>query len=554
MRPTTPRGSHSHRSLHWTIYHSLHLGARTNVYQRMRAISIPKCCGLGSFFSMTMRLIAAQSNIECPDPKYSIEIGSRTTSLDEQNLLDICWRNGLDTPCSICSEPFDIAVAPPVRTLRLPHRSLADSPTTNVLPPIKITNTHLRCLKENNIKFIPVSHAWHDPVARAYASRESNTEAARMIFELPVRVLLAAIHRFGPDVQIWHDYISIPQWQESFRGTTILPQIFQIFKYGGTALIHLDDEPTFDLFAIFSRQDILLHATNLRRIFDARWFRRMWIIVEFLMCRDGYLMNSRYEIMSNTFSIFMKAITEHNLRHLSRDVPLIPTLEWMSSIPLFSRDTSTHNCLGHVFDLLATQGCRSHRDRFIATCAILEQDENSNSMAELPQNTQEACLYVAKRALQRNDWSPLLLRPSDEPPYPTVQWLKGHTAMEADMWGLGIRTSAAQSTPTILPDNSVEIAVQYLGQIWSSVPIELLDMSTVLSAQCTQCRMVTPCQAYMWYLPSGEAGLYRVPDLCYETTGRSHAGLVFENGRILGRAYFYQGWCRCEGVVKLRVV
>tara|TARA_R110002003_G_scaffold79_4_gene7026 strand:+ start:7704 stop:8828 length:1125 start_codon:yes stop_codon:yes gene_type:complete len=373
-----------------------------------------------------------------------------------------------------------------------------------------------------------------------------------MVFELPVRVLLAAAQRFGPDVQIWHDYISIPQWQESFRGTTILPQIFQIFKYGGTALIHLDDEPTFDLFEISTSQDILTHASSLQRIFDARWFCRMWIIVEFLMCRDGFLMNSRFEIMSNTFTSLMKTISEHHSqRLLSRGSSLEPTLDWLTSIPMFSKDTSTHNCLGHVFDLLANQGCRSHRDRFIATCAILEQDDNSTSLAKLPQDTHEACLYIAKRALQRNDWSPLLLRPSDEPPHLTVRWLKGHTVIEANMWGLGVQTSAEHIAPTILSDNTVELAVQYLGQTWGS--ITLLDLCTILSAQCPVCRIATSCQAYMWYLPSGAAGLYRVPGLCYESTGTSPAGIIFENGRIIGRAYFYQPGCGCKELVRIRV-
>jgi len=466
--------------------------------------------------------------------------------LDSHDLLDVCWTNGLDTPCSICKQHFDNAIAPPVRTLRLPEASLNAMPTDTDLPSIKITNAHLHCLKTHNVKLFPVSHAWHEPVARAYASRESNIQAARIVFEIPVRILVAATQRFGPNVQIWHDYISIPQWQDSFRGTTILPQIFQIFKYGGTALIHLDDEPTFDIYEASALQDLVTHAPTLKCLFSARWFRRMWIIVEFMMCRDGYLMNSRFEIMSSTFSSLMKQVAETSL---ALSTPLDPALDWMTTIPMFSKDRSTHNCLGHVYDLLANQGCRSYRDRFIATCAILEQDGYSRSLAELPQDRQEACLWVSKRALQRNDYSPLLLRPSDEPQHARVRWLKGHTTMDANMWGLGIQTGAAHVPPIILSDDSVELEVHLLGIVTDTM--DLLDGEAMLSVQCLVCKTSISSKAYMWQQPKGASKLYRIPGLAYQTSDSGQIGIVVEDPQVIGRARPGLPRCRCNEHIRI---
>ncbi|KAF2029851.1 hypothetical protein EK21DRAFT_112526 [Setomelanomma holmii] len=499
-----------------------------------------------------MRLPPLASLGLCENPTYTIEVNDNVIQVDPSDILSLCWTDGLDTPCSVCLQHFDIAVAPPVRTLQLKRGSQSYCPTTRLLPTVVVTNTHLICMKVHNIHFTPISHAWHDPVARAYASRETNLEAARMVFELPVRVLLAAAQRYGRDIQIWHDYISIPQWQDSFRGTTILPQIFQIFKYGGKALIHLDDEPTFDMFVLSNLGDIVLHSENLKRVFNARWFRRMWIIVEFLMCRDGYLMNSRYEIMSITFTSLIEKISQH------RALPLIPsrlpdsTLDLMTSIPLFSRDTSTYNCLGHVYDLLANQGCRSHRDRFIATSAILEQDDHSSSLAKLPWDTQEACLYAAKRALQRNDYSPLLLRPAKEPQYGEIRWLRGHTAMEADMWELGVQMSAAHSAPTIMPDDSVQLELQSIGLIDQTTTIVAKETTTAIP--CPTCRTVMSCQLSMWQAPKDHAVLYCIPGLLYAGSGSASVGIIVDDSEVIGRASFAKSVCDCAELVTVRII
>ncbi|KAF2824856.1 hypothetical protein CC86DRAFT_371356 [Ophiobolus disseminans] len=491
-----------------------------------------------------MTLMDSTSISVSSHPQYSISVGDTVLSLGSDNLLDLCWTDGLDTPCSICKRHFDNAVAPPVRTLQLLEASPKATPAGLQLPSIKITNSHLRCLKLSNIKFFPVSHAWHKPVARAYATRESSIEATRMVFELPVRILVAASQRFGSDVQIWHDYISIPQWQDSFRGTTILPQIFQIFKYGGTSLIHLDDEPTFDIHELPSSQDLSIRGPAMQCLFSARWFRRMWIIVEFTMCQDSYLMNSRFEIMPGRFSSLMEEITR-----ISQTLPA--PLEWMASIPMFSKDRSTHNCLGHVYDLLANQGCRSFRDYFIAACAMLEQDHDHRALAELPKDAQDACLWVSKRALERGDYSPLLLRPPNEPQHGRVRWLKGYMRIDEKMWGIGVQTNAAYIPPTILPDDSVQLEVRFLGALGDFSPN--FDGESRLLVQCMLCKSRIHCGASMWREPKGAANLYLVPGLTYLNARCEHIGIVVEDAQVIGRALLGAPPCNCSEVAHIRL-
>jgi hypothetical protein len=91
-----------------------------------------------------------------------------------------------------------------------------------------------------------------------------------MIFEMPFRILLAVVQRFGPDVHIWHDYMSIPQWQDSFRGTTILPQIFEIFRHGYFSVIHLDEQPPIQALTTYIPDDFDDESLSLQRLFRAR--------------------------------------------------------------------------------------------------------------------------------------------------------------------------------------------------------------------------------------------------------------------------------------------
>lgn len=464
--------------------------------------------------------------------QYIIDTGQTVLALSQHELLGACWNTALDTPCSVCGHIFNNAIAPPVRTLSLRQPPLSNASPIH-LPSIRTINTHLECLKAKGTRVIPVSHAWHEPVARAYASREVNIEAARMVFELPVRMLVAASQRFGPDVQIWHDYISIPQWQDGFRGTTILPQIFKIFSYGGTALIHLDDEPTFNVRDLSDLTSSTTHMSTLRTLFSARWFHRMWIIVEYTMCQDSYLVNSRFEIMSDKFSCLIEKIMSS-----CHDIP--QPIEWMSTVPLFVRERSVHNCLGHVYSLLADQGCRSYRDYFIAACAILEQSDDHRRLSELPSDTQEACLWVSKRALERGDYSPLILRPTEEPQYAKSRWLKGHTAMDGKMWGLGVEVSAAHFPPLIVDDDSVQLEAHLLG-----TTTQFSDVASTFSARCERCKAYTRYEAEIWQPAKMEAQVYHIKGLAYKNMPKPHIGIIVDDNQVIGRAWLDEPGCEC---------
>jgi hypothetical protein len=394
-----------------------------------------------------------------PDAKLTIHLGGRNIEYQPDKFLQACWTNGLETPCSICNGEFDVAKAPPVRLLSLELNFHATEPLTRVLPPLTITNYHLKCLKTKSIRYFPVAHAWHQSIAEAYALRISNPVAAQACYEVPIRTLLALIQRFGPDTYLWHDYISIPQWKEESRGTTILPQIFDIFKESGCAIIHLGMQPPIEVMKSPTIVTLIEHESSLKRFFNAHWFKRMWPAIEYDRAGEAYIMSNNYEIMPGKFSAFVKGIMDVYGTY-QKTIPE-SALKWIEDLPLFVRERQKNKCLGYVFDMIAEQGCRSFSDKFIAASALLEIPGYPTL---LPTTSKDACLWLSERRLEGNDYSPLLLRPSKELKYGQARWLKGHTSMTANMWGLGVQTQPAHMVPRI-QDHAVYLDLELIGNI-----------------------------------------------------------------------------------------
>ena len=396
------------------------------------------------------------------DTVFTICLRGGRTKYRPHEFLQACWTNGFDTPCSVCGKGFDIAVSPPVRLLSLEHDLQNPDPSTKTLPPLVITNYHLRCLKSAQVRYFPISHAWHQSIAEAYALRAFNPGAAQACYEVPIRTLLAVVRRFGSGVHLWHDYISIPQWQDEFRGTTILPQIFEIFKMSKYAIIHLALEPPVEVMETPTFDALIKHEADFKRFFDAHLFHRLWPVIEFTRAEEAYIMSSKYEIMTNTFAMFMKQILDvSGANGTSPDHPDPTALEWTGSLPLFVREKQKNKCLGYVFDMISDQGCRSFRDKIIGAAELLNVPEYPT---KLPTDPQDACLWLAERRLEMKDFSPLLLRPSTERKCDKARWLKGHTKMTAGMWGWGVETNTARMTPQ-LQGHTVRLDLELVGAV-----------------------------------------------------------------------------------------
>jgi hypothetical protein len=185
-------------------------------------------------------------------------------------------------------------------------------------------------------------------------------------------------------------------------------------------------------------------------------------------------MNSKYEITPSKFSSLVKQITDSHTECInSTGISCTPdsesTWRWIETLPIFVKERQKNKCLGYVFDMIANQGCRSYRDKFIGASALLEVPGYST---ELPQTPQEACLWLSERRLEGNDFSPLLLHPSNELRYDKARWLKGHTTMTSNMWGLGVQTQPARVAPR-LQDHTIYLESELVGRVTNTFSWEL---------------------------------------------------------------------------------
>jgi len=149
-------------------------------------------------------------------PTVVIYLGNTRKEIREATFLRDVWTSGLDSACMVCHRPFNDGVAPPIRTLSFHRREelKPDRISITLAPvapqPLQVMNRHFDCIKAKKLKYIPISHPWHPLVSSSQQSRTESLEAARLVYQTPVRTLDVLGRKLGP-VEIWHDYLSVPQ-------------------------------------------------------------------------------------------------------------------------------------------------------------------------------------------------------------------------------------------------------------------------------------------------------------------------------------------------------
>jgi hypothetical protein len=395
---------------------------------------------------------------------YKVFLKGEEKGLTARTFLQSCWTAAFDTACFVCDEAFDLTIELPVRLIGLGQQSVVPDPLTAELPPFSVENYHLKCLQAKRVDFVAVSHPWHGSVANAYAQQIANPEAVRQCYEIPLRTLLAAARRFGPQCLLWHDYVSIPQWRDEFRGTTILPQVFKIFGASLATILHAGGQLPVQVIQRPDLTTIIEHNMDLKKFFEAHVYTRLWPIVEVARAGGAFVMDSNYRIMESRLSSFVEAILVVVNQEISTTASLeSKSLHWISDLPLFFRRQGWERCFGYVCDEIASLGCRSPRDKCIGAAELLGIFEYAT---ELPNNAVYACLWLAEKQISKNDYSPLLLRPSLERSPFQGRSLKGHTRISYEMWNWGLQVHPASRTLR-LQNDLVFSSVNLIGTITS---------------------------------------------------------------------------------------
>lgn len=427
-----------------------------------------------------------------------------TTSI----LLPSFWNGDLDANCLICDQSFQ-ELDPPIRTVSLEQMS----PLV-----IQVHNRHLGCIYKYGTPFIPISHVWHESIAAANFSQKNNLEASECLFKVLSEILPTVTAKFSDlfgRVEVWHDYLSIPQWQRPVQQALLL-MLPHIYRTAPLSLIHLDDVtfemittaadycsdkrlwavgersrsdyPKYTNSVCFGAKDNYRTAANqkrygaLTRFFRAQWFQRMWVSLEYAYCRQACVYTEdhvilwdgrdyNYDSFSRLFNGFqqrMRTCVEelgmHDFSKVFRELPmplLGPLADMRKNVckvkgPMLS--------FGEALTFVAGRNCTCYRDRFLAMSSFLKIGDYAGTLQNIPHDAAEACLWLARKCLENGDYSPLLMLRRNETLHPQARWLVGHQEMSWDMWDLGLTRPYPHEIISI-KDELIQLQLGHVGTV-----------------------------------------------------------------------------------------
>lgn len=203
-------------------------------------------------------------------------------------------------------------------TTSLPYAKLIEAP--RVQRTIRVLYRHLECLYKST-PFVAVSHVWDRPIAELQHKHESKnrplwlttklellaqgrlsslrkrmsdlafrrekgevsaSEVVDLVCNVPAQVAIALEDALGAEgklFEIWHDYLSVPQWSRKAKAA-IISNISELFRKATMTVICLNDveASAFDAMRSGASKDERCRAIG--QICAAEWYSRMWTMME----------------------------------------------------------------------------------------------------------------------------------------------------------------------------------------------------------------------------------------------------------------------------------
>ncbi|KAK8154900.1 hypothetical protein BKA80DRAFT_209268 [Phyllosticta citrichinensis] len=260
---------------------------------------------------------------------------------------------------------------------------------------------------------------------------------------------LAAAHKNdSAPLELWHDYISVPQWADEAK-RRILTQIPRIYAGAAYTLVHLDDVDSAALALMRRGATTRERLTGIVRVCNAAWFSRMWTAMEMVqsprlrvVLRDGTLEDAGGSVFLGEMDrAFLREVREQgdgskigaivNSIGVGGSRNLEP---WMlGQLCQVHHDLKVRGTteFAQAFVLLSRRRLTQARDFFYALLGMVSVEIEAE---ELRNDPQAACLQIAMSCVSRGDYSPLLMIPASvrESGHPQIE----HGFNDVNTWGL----------------------------------------------------------------------------------------------------------------------
>ncbi|KAL1637193.1 hypothetical protein SLS56_000852 [Neofusicoccum ribis] len=281
---------------------------------------------------------------------------------------------------------------------------------------------------------------------------------------LPMRIYDGLPDELMDGREMWHDYLSVPQWQEAVK-QQILVHVASIFRQASFTLVHLEDVSRQCIQQMRSGRSLRERAEGVARICNAAWFSRVWTAMEYVRSRDIRPMLDDCTLFEGVHDLFLAELHDswdsivkargdvHEAEKLARD-GLVP---WQLG-PLARIRSQETSSFAEAFSVLAKRGCRSNKDFFHALDGIL----GTNWEPGPNFNYRNACLRFARDCLRRGDYTPLLMSrlPVDDNPGGI-----GIGYHDMGMWSLGTLKCSPTDSLSLSPGGNPVLKVEKIGPV-----------------------------------------------------------------------------------------
>ncbi|KAL9094076.1 MAG: hypothetical protein Q9165_003746 [Trypethelium subeluteriae] len=343
---------------------------------------------------------------------------------------------------------------------------------------ILIYHRHLGCLFDST-PYVAMSHVWHEQVADLQYRRDTTVlcadDVANIVREVPCRIYRGLTTVFTEDFEVWHDYISVPQWQPSLK-SQIIQAIPRIFKQALRTVAYLSDieARSFDAMRESSSSEGVCRGIS--DICNSRWFSRVWTAMELTQSRDLRIMlkdfslieghSLNYSPLEELSSSWNEQVASHANAHVAEQMVgmghnLVPwQLGPIGMIRILNlRGIRTMFASAH--ELLARRCVTVPRDFFYGLLGMVKTDLTE---AQLSLDNREALLQIARNCIKQDDLSPLFMIPESAQREPDELTLKSDGYLDLCTFAMGCEFAFPTFRGARFDSGDPVIMTEYIGE------------------------------------------------------------------------------------------
>lgn len=408
-----------------------------------------------------------------------------------------------DLKCCQCGEAItqDDTLA---RTFALQPKELLHTTTaegTQRVAPIPIPwlsetillfDRHFRCLLSSKTRYVTVSHVWHTEVSKLqneYAqalvlenhSEDEIVSVARLVLEVPARIYAGILdslkpeEKEGPLLEVWHDYVSVPQWCDGRKGR-IIQAIPELYSNAYFVVPFFSDLAPSSVQAMRHGPSTEERVRGIVDVCNSRWFRRIWTAMECVQSSQLRPMLQDYKLLED-FKAGLPFYDE-------------PVLHWEDEVRKTIREHVVRlagvgrNVLPHMLGPLSPVRTRRLRGLTVpfAHCFILISRRQATvpvdfihallgltgpvvEFSELPHDDlRKSVSIIARARLRAGDFSPLFLMPWKR----DANGIRATGFDEFGMFGLGMQESSPRYPEITLSgpgESTARLKAEALGTV-----------------------------------------------------------------------------------------